>query len=243
MTRVWSQRAAKANHCASVSATTLVRQDIHIPSLSELCLRVLMSPCRADIDYPSTNLADLYTLPIPGEWGPRIIPPSLQQVLNACVPTSVSSLKTISPNVTPRGYTRKLPLSSKSDSYDREIMGIGVCPNPSHRYKAVFVRHIEERFTWENIVAGCDIGGMVPLQWRGCLQGCLVFLDGRDGTQQPNVNSRLPQPLPRVSNAEDMSMNVEDDDDDEDIEMDDGVVQAINLAQAEFGDEDFEDDA
>ena len=36
--------------------------------------------------------------------------------------------------------------------------------------------HVEQRFTWERRIAGVDVGGAVPVRWRGCQQGCLDFL-------------------------------------------------------------------
>jgi hypothetical protein len=47
----------------------------------------------------------------------------------------------------------------------------------------VFVRHAEERYTWEETVAGLSVGveGGVPVLWRGCSVGCLSFLDAPCG--------------------------------------------------------------
>ena len=58
--------------------------------------------------------------------------------------------------------------------------GVGVCPSPHHAERAVFVRHAEERFSWEHVVAGQNVGVEegVPVLWRGCSRGCLDFLDG-----------------------------------------------------------------
>lgn len=57
------------------------------------------------------------------------------------------------------------------------ITGIGTCPNPGHgQEKKVFVLHVEQRFTWERRIAGLDVGGAVPVRWRGCQRGCLDFL-------------------------------------------------------------------
>jgi hypothetical protein len=57
------------------------------------------------------------------------------------------------------------------------ITGIGTCPNPEHgQEKRVFVLHAEQRFTWERRIAGLDVGGAVPVRWRGCQRGCLDFL-------------------------------------------------------------------
>lgn len=92
------------------------------------------------------------------------------------------------------------------------------------------MRHIEERFTWENKVGGVLVGGMVPLLWRGCSRGCLGFLDGRD--KDPS-NPKQFQPL--VENLDvDNSMDVDEDDS--------AFVQAINLGPVGLGGDDFEDD-
>jgi hypothetical protein len=40
----------------------------------------------------------------------------------------------------------------------------------------VFVHHAEEVYTWENHIASVNVGGYVPLRWRGCQKGCLDFL-------------------------------------------------------------------
>ena len=36
--------------------------------------------------------------------------------------------------------------------------------------------HVEQRLTWERRIAGLDVGGAVPVRWRGCQRGCLDFL-------------------------------------------------------------------
>ena len=36
--------------------------------------------------------------------------------------------------------------------------------------------HAEQRFTWEHRIAGLEVGGVVPVRWRGCQRGCLDFL-------------------------------------------------------------------
>ena len=115
-------------------------------------------------------------------------------------------------------------------------MGVGVCPNPSHRSKTVFVEHMEERFTWEKIIAGEDVGEVIPIQWRGCLKGCLSFLDSDKAAAAHGSN--VQQGLENTSGDAQMTVNV-----DEDVEMDDSVVQPVRLAQTGFDDRDFEDDA
>jgi hypothetical protein len=140
----------------------------------------------------------------------------------------------MSPNSTPP--RRADILSPKGDSNaDGEVMGIGVCPNAFHRSKTVFVRHMEERLTWEKIIAGVDRGESVPIKWRGCLNGCLAFLDNNTGNlwdsscrQRQEAHTKHSQTTAHV---------------DDDIETDDLVVKSVSLVQDGFGDQDFEEDA
>jgi hypothetical protein len=98
----------------------------------------------------------------------------------------------------------------------------------------VFVRHMEERFTWEKIIASVQVGVMAPMKWRGCLRGCLAYLDNNKANSlNPVVQLGLGNP------SADTQMVV----DDGDVEMDSSVVQLVSLAQDGFGDQDFEDDA
>ena len=43
--------------------------------------------------------------------------------------------------------------------------------------------HVEQRLTWERRVAGLDVGGAVPVRWRGCQRGCLDFLSPKYETK------------------------------------------------------------
>ncbi|KAK0203029.1 hypothetical protein DFS33DRAFT_1262530 [Desarmillaria ectypa] len=132
----------------------------HVIPLAELCLRILFSP--PSPPSPQTVLEKYYDLPLaedkyytPGRKQWPSIGPHLKSVLNACVPGSVY----IDPD---------LP----------QATGTGVC-----RCGGVFVQHAEERFTWESIVAGFDLGerAKVPMRWRGCQWGCLDYLEGSKG--------------------------------------------------------------
>ena len=100
----------------------------------------------------------------------------------------------------------------------------------------MFVRPAEERFTWEDVIAGVRVagegGGGVPVRWRGCSRGCLAFLDPpqRERTQdvqppradsQPVVDASL---LERGATAGAGALELElggDGDDDDDVEMED----------------------
>jgi hypothetical protein len=84
----------------------------------------------------------------------------------------------------------------------------------------VFVTPAEERYTWETVVAGVDVGGSVPLKWRGCLCGCLDFLDAEIELETPSKVVEAP------------------------TEMDvDGEQQVVTRMQfGPLGTDDFEDD-
>lgn len=78
-------------------------------------------------------------------------------------------------------------------------IGFGVCASATHAplRSRIFTRHAEERFSWENIIAGVDVsaGGPVPVRWRGCSRGCLSFLDTPPSREQdpPPTNAATPQ--------------------------------------------------
>ncbi|KAF8159651.1 hypothetical protein B0H34DRAFT_412508 [Crassisporium funariophilum] len=145
--------------------------------LTELALRVLLaqspqlslSPSTLFTprkDEPQTVLESMYELPLAtgASWRPISIP--LRQILSVCVPRSILA-------------DELLPTSLDGSNEDEtmRVTGIGVCPNPKHEQTQIFVRHAEQRFTWEPTIAGTSSGGQVPVRWRGCQQGCLDFLE------------------------------------------------------------------
>jgi hypothetical protein len=86
------------------------------------------------------------------------------------------------------------------------------------------VRHAEERFTWENYVAGVSVGGAVPLLWRGCQWGCLDFLD----------ESELHSADVDMEALEDVQAELNEDHQE--------AVQLVTFSSAEFDVEDFGDE-
>ena len=160
-----------------------------VPALEELCLRRLLSEHEPEDVWPDfkpgqTNLEAHHSLPLPDDY-----PAWMLKDLRACCPRSVAK-----PDLeTQTSPTKRMRRSSSSmsdgfapplqteDEEDKEThSGLGVCLSPVHAGKrAVFVRHAEERFEWEHVVAGQDVGveGGVPVLWRGCSSGCLNFLD------------------------------------------------------------------
>lgn len=146
--------------------------DSRVPSLTEIAFRILGSPPSAQMQEkydkgsegaPSAPLRNAleYYLPLEAAFL-RCISPPLLQTLNACAPD-------------------RIPMPKKEDDEDESVRvaSISRCGNPDHI--AWFVRHAEQRFTWETKTAtGVLLGGIAPMRWRGCLRGCLSFLETRE---------------------------------------------------------------
>ncbi|EMD38767.1 hypothetical protein CERSUDRAFT_122337 [Gelatoporia subvermispora B] len=158
-----------------------------VPPLTELCLRVLLAPdplSTYEDGTQKTVLETTYITPIVREDAP----PGFIETLHSCVPGSVAQ-----PSDAPAQSPAKLGKRSRSrhsridERHDLDSPpGIGICPSPAHAPGGrvpVFVRHAEERFTWERTVARRDVGAEgvpgagVPVRWRGCSRGCLDFLE------------------------------------------------------------------
>ena len=107
---------------------------------------------------------------------------------------------------------------------EEEITGISSCPSPALAHGArgrVFVRHAEERWTWEEVVAGVQVGtegdnggggrggGGVPVRWRGCSRGCLGFLDPPPPEPAPVLAQEQEEETANVSNEEEQDTEPE----------------------------------
>ena len=201
-----------ANHSPLGKSRVASDTRVHfsIPSLSEFCLRALLSPfnpVKPSHGKDETVLEALYALPLSGT---EFYPPGLIETLHACIPSAVAKPDPqieASPAKKPRrsistaqdpfkapsasvvnSASRGSSVSSAEDPEKDTLLGIGNCPSPRHRAQGrrmVFVKHAEERFTWEGIIAGVRVGESfgVPLFWRGCSKDCLDFLDS------PNNNT------------------------------------------------------
>jgi hypothetical protein len=137
-----------------------------VPSLVELCLRVLASPPTEDMQLklnkdklPPQNVLEWY-LPLEPQVLPAISQPLLK-TLDACSP----------------GWIPREMIIQARDCEDESmhVNGIGRCANPNHT--SLFVHHAEQRYSWEASMAGLSLGGVAPVRWRGCCRGCLSFLD------------------------------------------------------------------
>ncbi|KAG6891555.1 hypothetical protein C0992_004413 [Termitomyces sp. T32_za158] len=149
-----------------------------VPSLNELLLRLLLSPIDPTKPNSETVLETYYVLPLPEEmptlhsteqlplnkvYFSRDLPPFARKTLDLSLPGSV--------------YLEEDTTDMRSTA---DITGVGLCPSPKHQRLCtprLFIQHAEERYTWETMIAGVEVGGSVPMRWRGCQQGCLNFLD------------------------------------------------------------------
>lgn len=191
--------------------------------LVELSLRQLLSP-----NETKCVLEQYYVLPLEekdleplsaygngdGKQHVPLIPASFRRILDVCCPGSVY----IDPDDnTPPGEER--------------ITGLGICPSPLHtQQKSVFVQHAEERYTWEEKVANVvDLGGAVPVRWRGCSWGCLDFL----------VKEECSSPAPAPVHEEGRHETEVDGAADEEEEL--SVVQTLDFSSGSLSmDEEFE---
>ena len=154
-----------------------------IPSLFETALRLLMTqtPTRR------TTLEDMYGYPLSSTWSDAL-PSHLSKLLNSCLPGCLAAPMTL--DTTPRAV-RSRPIQRSISTPENDF--ISICPSPSHRIlrdgfsyrRPVYVRHVEERITWEPVIAGVEMtsGSMlscIPIKWRGCSWGCLDFLSSSD---------------------------------------------------------------
>ncbi|KAH7885829.1 hypothetical protein F5I97DRAFT_1160361 [Phlebopus sp. FC_14] len=192
-TRLYSmRREAETAPRQLITVSAVTKLLAPVPPLTELCLRLLLSPIEG-ID-KQLVIAEYYGTPLSEHW---YIPPNIHRILAECVPGILRPRKRFS-----------LDTTADNESSSGEN-GTGTCPNPMHKGR-FFVRHAAERFSWERRIAGLDVGGTVPLRWRGCYQSCLDFLDGSDATAitAQNVKAEL-----------DVEMDV-------DVE---GAVRVVNL--------------
>ncbi|EKM81858.1 hypothetical protein AGABI1DRAFT_112093 [Agaricus bisporus var. burnettii JB137-S8] len=137
-----------------VSETMTLIEDRALP-LTELLYRILVSPAPSTLfskGRTDTVLSSYHDLPLPPTY---LIPPRIAETLDACLPGSVC----------------RSDLMCEA----RDDISMGTCGNPSHQER-IFVKPVEQRLSWEKVIAGQNAGGMVPVMWRGCEHGCLDFL-------------------------------------------------------------------
>jgi len=217
--------------------------------LLELCFRALFSSSHRNLDeeciLESHYELPLYEYPFYPDMSPppagkkriyRVIPQHIGDVLNVCIPGSIDVDDTHVSHVSSDNQPQELASSTQSE--DSEVTGIGTCPSPRHFLQVdgtgregkgwVFVKHAEERLTWEERIAGVAVGGTVPVKWRGCQWGCLDFLD-------PNETEGNGEEEGEEGEGEGEGELSED----EDVEME--IVQLVQFNSDGFDMEGFEE--
>ncbi|KAJ3856906.1 hypothetical protein EV368DRAFT_78200 [Lentinula lateritia] len=190
------------------------------------------------------------------------LPPSVQRRLHYAVPGSV------------KGYSSDDEYGNRCQSQDwdhhssltdtdtnsipdlDEVTGVGFCPSPRHHHhgpngptSSLFYQHTEERFTWESMIAGVENLGEIPVRWRGCLKGCLGFLDGDgDGDVEKAekgkpVSTSIPTPIPTLGPGSDVATADMTFSPPMDIDLDlEHAVKPVDLSVVEFTETDFDDE-
>ncbi|KNZ74653.1 Protein lap1 [Termitomyces sp. J132] len=214
----------------SLGSSTIISQ---VPPLNELLLRLLLSPVDPTKPSSQTVLESHYILPLPEELPalhstehspsqkihfPWPLPPFARRTLDVCLPGSV--------------YLEE-DTDTTTTRYAADVTGVGLCPSPKHQRlgtSRLFIQHAEERYTWETMIAGVEVGSSVPMRWRGCQLGCLNFLD------PPEEKSSVPQ-LSDMSQGEQTADSGRQDEDIND------VVQVVQLSMTGNGGlEEFDDE-
>lgn len=220
ITRLASMRKEAANtpSPADITVSPVTIPFPAVPPLTELCLRILLSPVDEGPD-AATVIAEYYDVPLSDQWN---IPAHIHRVLAESVPGLLRPRKRFSMDAAPHAF---------SDGRQRSASQLGTarCANPDHA-TSVFVRHAAERFTWERHIAGVDVGAAVPLRWRGCMQTCLDFLDAaRVANDKATVNPDIRMLEVNHQDSDDMGMDLDD------------VVQVVHLGSVGLSMDEFDE--
>ncbi|KIO10099.1 hypothetical protein M404DRAFT_996066 [Pisolithus tinctorius Marx 270] len=165
ITRLASVRGDSVDNSPSPAAITvspIVTLLDAVPPLTELCLRLLLTPVGEGFG-ARTVIAGYYDVPLSDQWN---IPLHIHSILTESVPGIIRLRKRFSMDAPSMGSCQR--------SVSQQ--GIARWANPKH-WSKMFIGHAVERFTWERYIAGMNVGGTVPLRWKGCMQTCLGFLD------------------------------------------------------------------
>ncbi|KAI0690213.1 hypothetical protein BC835DRAFT_1307995 [Cytidiella melzeri] len=163
-----------------------------------------------------TRLEATYELPLSGVDN---YPPGLVKTLRACVPQAVakpdSHMQASPSKRARRSSTRSRVSSTLSDVFgpapadctmannsddvqqlEETHSGIGTCMSPVHprHVRPVFVEPTEERFVWVRHIAGRPVHEDVPVLWRGCMPGCLKFLDEESDNAANGADAATSEP-------------------------------------------------
>ena len=138
-----------------------------IPPLTEICLRILLSRPTSENpgeQKPKTYIECSMEMPL-SRWG---LPPKYLTILEASVPD---------------GQPRSIEVGAERKEYDAmQDACSSLCANqPRHiGESSCFSEPAEVRYEWVKRINEVDVGGLIPIEWRGCSYGCLEFLEEPD---------------------------------------------------------------
>ena len=224
ITRIYSLRAEALSRPTKPVLSPIMLTLTRVPPLTELCLRLLLAPSETTPTH--TVIADYYGLPLSDQW---TIPPNVRHTLMDAVPGILRPRKRFSVDTITRASASASPFTSTSTSTSS---GTSTCPDPAHRGR-VFVKHASERFSWERRIAGVEVGGAVPVRWRGCLGTCLDFLD-EDQNQKEEGESKGRC----VSGGPGVGPLARGEESDVDVAL---AVRAVDLGNVSLDMDDFDD--
>ena len=147
-----------------------LRSNFVVPPLAEICLRILLSkptPGTPGRLKSKTNLEHYVEMPL-SQWN---LPPRYLAILEASVPDGQP--RSVSPDAS--GVQRK--------EYDAmQDARSSLCANQQKHIEvsSCFSEPAEVRYEWVKRIKEVDVGGLVPVEWRGCSYRCLEFLEEPD---------------------------------------------------------------
>lgn len=147
------------------SALSPLESIYNIPSLQELCVRVLLS-------FPggksTTVIEEDPYLQIPD----KTLRPDLARYFNA----TCRSRRVID------ARSQEISQSASQSKRERDVnwdLHYSICPNREHGIGVgrTFLNPAEIRYRWVRQIGSADTGGPIPLRYRGCEPHCLDFLE------------------------------------------------------------------
>ena len=138
-----------------------------IPPLTEICIRTLLSrPTSENLgkQKPKTYLECSIEMPI-SRW---CLPGKYSAILEASVPD---------------GQPRSVEVGAERKEYNAmQDACSSLCANQQKHVEesSCFSEPAEVRYEWVKRINEVDVGGLIPIEWRGCSYGCLEFLEEPD---------------------------------------------------------------
>jgi hypothetical protein len=147
-----------------------LKSNFVVPPLTEICVRVLLSKPSTETPEklkPKTNLEYCVEMPL-SRWD---LPAKYLAVLEASV--RAGQPQSLSPDA---GGARRKEYDAMRDARS------SLCANQQRHVgtSSCFSEPAEVRYEWVKRINEVDVGGLVPIEWRGCSCGCLEFLEEPD---------------------------------------------------------------